>query len=333
MVSGQSINPGRFSLAGAVDLEGVKRRVEAKAKQEAAVRAGSASGDNVAKPVAGGYTIDVNEQSFQSMVQTSVSFPILMLIWSAQDTTAYPMVAMLAQAVDALKGRLQFARIDADESPAIAQALGAQTLPSLYGLIGGRPMPILQGIASDDELQSICDRILPQLIQLAGQSGVSGVAPYVQPSLSQSQQTDDDAQQGIPQSHQKAYELVQQGDYAAAATEYGRLAELDPTDTLAKRERSKALLLGRNVETNVAAVRQAAGDCPEDVQAQLAVADVDMIDGHCEDAFARLLDFIASGHADDVAVVRDRLLEYFAMLPSDDERLKRARRRLAALLF
>ena len=31
----QGMNPGGFSLAGAVDLEGVKRRVEAQAKQAA----------------------------------------------------------------------------------------------------------------------------------------------------------------------------------------------------------------------------------------------------------------------------------------------------------
>ena len=48
MVNGQSqgMNPGGFSLAGAVDLEGVKRRVEAQAKQAAKAGAGSNAGSS-----------------------------------------------------------------------------------------------------------------------------------------------------------------------------------------------------------------------------------------------------------------------------------------------
>ena len=122
------------------------------------------------------------------------------------------------------------------------------------------------------------------------------------------------------------------GDYALAAREYEKVLQDNPNDSLASRERAKALLLSRNTNTNVEAVRKAAGDNPGDVSAQLAVADVDMIDGHIDDAFGRLLDFLAS-HKDCAEVIKDRMLEYFAMLPAGDERLNRARRRLAILLY
>ena len=69
------------------------------------------------------------------------------------------------------------------------------------------------------------------------------------------------------------------------------------------------------------------------VEAQLAVADVDMIGGQIEDAFSRLLDYLADGHTDQVEPVRERLLEYFMIPEATDERVKRARRRLATLMY
>ena len=81
------------------------------------------------------------------------------------------------------------------------------------------------------------------------------------------------------------------------------------------------------------AVRAAAAEHPDDVDAQLAVADIDMIGGQIEDAFGRLLDYLAAGHRDQIEPVRKRLLEYFAIPEPGDERLKRARRRLATLMY
>ncbi|EPI60511.1 hypothetical protein HMPREF1579_00427 [Gardnerella vaginalis JCP8066] len=339
MVDSQSMgmNPGGFSLAGAVDLEGVKRKAEALAKREAAEKSGKPQSKI---PLAGGYVIDVNDQTFQAMVQTSVSFPIILLVWQKSDETSYDLAQKLADSVSALDGRMQLARIDADESPSIAQALRAQQLPAVYGLVGGRPMPICQGLPSEDELNQICSAILLQLVKVAEKSGVAGTAPYVDSADSgvgdNATDSGDSADSGdsssIPPEHKIAHDAAMNGDYALAAREYEKVLQDNPNDSLASRERAKALLLSRNTNTNVEAVRKAAGDNPGDVSAQLAVADVDMIDGHIDDAFGRLLDFLAS-HKDCAEVVKDRMLEYFAMLPAGDERLNRARRRLAILLY
>lgn len=339
MVDSQSmgINPGGFSLAGAVDLEGVKRKAEALAKREAAEKSGKPQSK---MPLSGGYVIDVNDQTFQAMVQTSVSFPIILLVWQKSDETSYDLAQKLADSVSALDGRMQLARIDADESPSIAQALRAQQLPAVYGLVGGRPMPICQGLPSEDELNQICSAILPQLVKVAEKSGVAGTAPYVDSADSgvddNSADSGDLADSGdsssIPPEHKIAHDAAMNGDYALAAREYEKVLQDNPNDSLASRERAKALLLSRNTNTNVEAVRKAAGDNPGDASAQLAVADVDMIDGHIDDAFGRLLDFLAS-HKDCAEVIKNRMLEYFAMLPAGDERLNRARRRLAILLY
>ena len=172
--------------------------------------------------------------------------------------------------------------------------------------------------------------VVPKLIAAAQQAGVTGTAPY-------SGDPDSDAansasagsvQDQVPPEHQEAYMLAQQGDYAGAAAAYEKVLEADPNDTRAARERAKALLLARSANADVRVVRAAAADKPDDVDAQLAVADIDMIGGQIQDAFDRLLDFVA-----DIEPVRQRLLEYFTIPEPTDERLKRARRRLATLMY
>ena len=313
----RQFNPG-VSLAGAVDLEALKHQVTAEPGQ-----AGGA-------PAAGGYVIDTTENTFQAMVQTSATFPILLLLWLPTDDRLFPMAKALGDAVNAMNGQLQLSRIDVASFPAVAQAFGVQGAPALFALINGRPMPLLQGVPSDQEMQQIVDEVLPKIVQVAQQAGVTGTAPYSgDPDAEQTPSPE----QTVPPEHDQAHRLAMEGDYAGAAAAYDKVLEADPNDALAARERAKALLLARSADADVREVRAAAADHPEDVDAQMAVADIDMIGGQIQDAFDRLLDYLAAGHRDQMETVRVRLLEYFAIPDPSDERLKRARRRLATLLY
>ena len=313
----RQFNPG-VSLAGAVDLEALKHQVTAEPGQ-----AGGA-------PAAGGYVIDTTENTFQAMVQTSATFPILLLLWLPTDDRLFPMAKALGDAVNAMNGQLQLSRIDVASFPAVAQAFGVQGAPALFALINGRPMPLLQGLPSDQEMQQIVDEVLPKIVQVAQQAGVTGTAPYSgDPDAEQTPSPE----QTVPPEHEQAHRLAMEGDYAGAAAAYSTVLEADPNDALAARERAKALLLARSADADVREVRAAAADHPEDVDAQMAVADIDMIGGQVQDAFDRLLDYLAAGHRDQMETVRVRLLEYFAIPDPSDERLKRARRRLATLLY
>ena len=323
MADQQQFNPG-VSLAGAVDLEALKHQVKAEPGQ-----AGGA-------PAAGGYVIDTTENTFQAMVQTSATFPILLLLWVPTDDRLFSMARALGDAVNGLNGQIQLSRIDIATNPSIAQALQVQGAPALFALIAGRPMPLLQGLPGDDELKQLTDEVIPKIIQAAAQSGVNGTAPYSgdpdSDAAASTGATGADTEQ-VPPEHAEAHRLAEEGDYAGAAAEYARVMESDPSDALAAREHAKALLLARSGSADVREVRAAAAAAPDDVEAQLAVADIDMIGGQIQDAFDRLLDFLAAGHKGDLEAVRQRLLEYFTIPEPTDPRLARARRRLATLMY
>ncbi|KFF30580.1 tetratricopeptide repeat protein [Bifidobacterium bombi] len=313
------MRPG-VSLAGAVDLSSLKHQVKAEPGQ-----AGGA-------PAAGGYVIDVTASTFQAVLQTSTTYPVLLLLWVATDDRLIAMARRLGDAVNSMDGKMQLARVDIAQNPTVAQTLQVQGAPALFALIGGQLMPIAQGLPSDDEMTQIVDVLLPKVVEIAQQSGVAGSAPYSgDPDVGAGDVPAVDAQ--VPLAHRQAHELAVNGDYAAAAKAYEDVLRSDPGDVLAARERAKALLLERSANADVRKVRDEAAARPDDVDAQLAVADVDMIGGQIGDAFGRLLDFLAAGHGGDIEPVRLRLLEYFAIPEPDDERLKSARRRLATLMY
>ena len=226
MADQPKFNPG-VSLAGAVDLEALAHQVKAEPGQ-----AGGA-------PAAGGYVIDTTESTFQAMVTTSATFPILLLLWIPTDDRLFPMARALADAVNAMNGQIQLSRIDINENPSIAQALQVQGAPALFALIGGRPMPLLQGLPSDDELTQIKEQVLPKIVAMAQQAGVTGTAPYSgDPSAAGADGADGAGAAAavvVPPEHQEAHQLAQAGDYAGAAAAYGRVLESDPNDALAAR--------------------------------------------------------------------------------------------------
>jgi putative thioredoxin len=80
-------------------------------------------------------------------------------------------------------------------------------------------------------------------------------------------------------------------------------------------------------------IRSAAASGPDNVEAQLAVADLDVSGGHLDDAFDRLLSLFPTLDADGKNAVRTRLLEFFEIAGAEDPRVVAARRRLTGLLY
>ncbi|MEE1324274.1 MAG: tetratricopeptide repeat protein [Bifidobacteriaceae bacterium] len=318
--SQQSFHPG-ISMSGAVDLSSIQHQVAAQ------------PGEKGGAPAAGGYVIDVTTNTFNAVVQTSTTYPVLLLLWIPDDDRLFPYAQSLADAVDRQNGAIQLARINIQQSPEIAQALRVRGVPVLYALIAGNPIPLFEGVPQPDEMKQLDEQVIPKIIESAHQAGVNGTAPRTDPVNGvDAQQTSEPSEPEIPPEHHQARDLAMQGDYAAAAREYHRLCETNPQDTLASREEAKALLLARSGSVDVRVVRQAGADKPDDEDTQLAVADIDMIGGQVEDAFSRLLDF-ASGHPASLDAVRRRLLEYFRICGESDPRVKHARRSLAALMY
>jgi len=81
------------------------------------------------------------------------------------------------------------------------------------------------------------------------------------------------------------------------------------------------------------AARSAAARTPDNVEAQTLVADLDLLGGHVDDAFDRLVDLVRRTAGDDRDRARNHLLGLFAAVGNEDPRVLKGRAKLASALF
>lgn len=301
-----------FSRPGAIDLSALASSSPAPA--------GGSSG------AASAYAVDVTEQTFQTVaLEASMQHVVVLALWSPRAPQSRDFVDVVGRAVDALQGRALLCRVDADASPAIAQALQAQGVPLVVGLVKGQPVPLFQGTADEAEVRQYLD----QLVEVAVQNGLSGRVS------AQAQEPSEDAndEPEVDPRFAAADAAFASGDTAAAVAEYERLKLQHPGDAEVAERLAGVKLFDRTKDADLQAARAAAADRPHDVDAQLLVADLDVSGGHVEDGFARLVELVRGTQGDDRDRIRERLLELFVVVGSNDPRVADARRALASALF
>ncbi|GGI47259.1 putative thioredoxin [Agromyces flavus] len=309
------------NLRGAVDLSGLVHREERRAQDGANGGAGRG-------PVPGGVVVATDDQGFGQVLELSRSIPVVVALWASWSEQSVQLVETLERLVRARDGRLVLAAADADASPQLVQALQARAIPTLVALVGGQPVPLFEGGQPDDVIEQVFD----QLLEIAARHGVDGRVPGAD-GAEESDEPEEPVEEPLPPLHQEAFDAISRGDYVAAASAYRTAIAQDPRDDLAVAGLAQANLLGRLQGKTLDEIRNRAASAPDDIDAQLDVADLDLSGGHVEDAFARLLELFPKLDAVGKNTVRERLLELFQVVGVEDPRVSAARQRLAMLLY
>lgn len=130
-----------------------------------------------------------------------------------------------------------------------------------------------------------------------------------------------------------AVQALDANDFAGAVQAYKNVLSDDPANTEAKLGLAQAELLSRVRDMDPQQVRNDAAEKPGDVAAQIAAADLDLVGGHVEDAFGRLVETVRRNFGDERDAARLRLLELFEVIGPEDPRVVAARTALARVLF
>jgi putative thioredoxin len=275
--------------------------------------------------------LDGSDANFADVLELSQRVPVLVDLYAdwAEQSTA--MSAVLKSVVAGLRGRLVLVRVAVESNPQLAQAFQAQSVPTVAAVIAGQPVPLFAGAIAEEQLLDI----LEQLLQLAAQNGVTGsaVAADAEAGAPADEAAEAAPEEPLPPHHAEAYEAIERGDYPAAIGFYKTAIAQDPRDQLAVAGLAQVSLLHRLAGKSLEQIRSAAAAGPQDLDAQLDVADLDLSGGHVADAFDRLLTLFPTLDADGKNRVRERMLELFEVVGSDDPRVNAARARLAALLY
>jgi putative thioredoxin len=300
-------------IRGAVDLSALVQRPQHEQGQR------PANGDRI--------VFETDDAAFGSTLELSRTVPVVVVLWASWSEQSSELVATLERLVRARDGRLVLAVADADRSPQLVQAFQAQAIPTVVAVVAGQPVPLFAGVQPDEVIGQVFD----QLLELGAQHGVSG---RVEPGDAEAaEQPAEPVEEPLPPLHQEAYDAIERGDFEAAASAYRTAIAQDPRDTLAVAGLAQANLLWRLQGKTLDEIRNTAASAPDDVDAQLDVADLDLSGGHVEDAFDRLLTLFPKLDADGRKRVRERLVEFFEVVGTEDPRVVAARRRLTNLLY
>ncbi|QFG67850.1 tetratricopeptide repeat protein [Ornithinimicrobium pratense] len=325
------------ALRGAVDLSGLGARPRGGTQQppSAASAQGSGPAETGAVPGRQGALVTMDDSSFESVVTASLTAPVVLVLWSPQAPESAQHLRELVDAARSSGGRFQVAAADLAASPGIMQALTpllqqafgqVSSLPVVIGLLGGQPMPFYVGVQPMAQV----DQLLTKFLEAAVANGVTG---RVEVGAADAP-VDEAGEEGeLPPLHQAAYDAIDRGDWAAAITAYEQALEQDPSDEMARLGLGQVRLLERTSTLDLAAVRARAAADPTDVSAQIEAADVDVVGGHVEDGFARLVDTVRRTSDKDRDAARTHLLSLFEVVGPQDPRVQKARSALMSALF
>jgi len=319
-----------FSRPGAIDLSGLKRPAPGGGQPPAGGR--PADPTAAGAPPAGGarssYALDITEENLQTVLDASVTAPIVLVFFSpTRSPESAAMADDVATATDEYDGRFLAGLVDIDAAPAIAQALQIPQVPLVMVILDGRPaaQPI-PGVLSLDEIRTL-------LNQLAQGLTAQGITGRHQPLHVGVPEGEEGGEELLDPRYAAAQQALENNDIDRAVEEYQRLVDANPADTEAAAGLAMARVLQRTEGVDLDTARQAAAASPDDVAAQSLVADLDLLGGRVDDAFARMVDLVRRTSGDERNQAREHLIGLFAAVGNDDPRVLRGRQNLASALF
>ncbi|WBB54794.1 tetratricopeptide repeat protein [Verrucosispora sp. WMMD573] len=290
---------------GAVDLSAL--RTPAPSSTPAPVQAGPPAG--APGGAVGGVTVvDVTEATFQSEVlERSLTTPVVVDFWAEWCEPCKQLSPVLERLAVEGGGAWVLAKVDVDANPRLAQMFRVQGIPMVYAVVGGQPVDAFSGVVPEAQLR--------QWLQAVLKAGGVSVAEPEDPRLNEA----DDA--------------LMSGDLDAAEQAYRKILAETPADAAAEAGLAQVGLARRVAGADPQAALTAAAADPDDVDAQLLAADIEVLSGLADQAYQRLVGLVRRTAGDDREKVRQHLIGLFTIAGPEDPAVASARRSLASALF
>jgi len=272
---------------------------------------------------------DVTDADFPAAgIERSHPVPVLLACWAPWCGPCRSLTPVLEKLAAAYEGRFVLAKLDSDQNPQMAAALGLRSIPHVILFQGGRPVDQFQGALPEGQVRAFLDN-------------------WLQPA-SPAEQLREQAQTAEPAEARRLLReaLALDPDNPALLTDLAeRTADSDPAGAreLVERipeplrdERQQALLarlaFAELVPEGDAQALQARIEAnPRDHDARHDLAAILAHRGDFESAFDQLLETVLRDKAEARERARARMVEWFQLCP-DPALVDKARRRLSMYL-
>ncbi|HEV3364329.1 MAG TPA: tetratricopeptide repeat protein [Acidimicrobiia bacterium] len=246
-----------------------------------------------------GFIIDVSEATFtRDVIERSREVPVVVDFWAGWCAPCRALGPVLERLAEEAGGSWVLAKLDVDANPRLAGAFQVQSIPAVRAFKDGQEVAEFTGALPEPAVRQWLTQLGPSPADIACKEGAA---------LEAAGRFDEAAER-----YRQA--LAEAPGHAEAATALNRVelaqraAGLDRSD------------LEHRAETG-------------DIDAVLALADLEAQAGDFDAAFGRLVDALRRTTGDDRERIRQRLVALLDVPPPDDPRVSAARRAMASALF
>ncbi|HEY9376784.1 MAG TPA: thioredoxin domain-containing protein, partial [Jiangellaceae bacterium] len=202
-----------FMRPGAVDLSGL------------AARSPAAAAPDGNGAVVSDLVIDVTDATFEAKVlQPSLTVPVVIDLWAEWCGPCKQLSPILEKLAREYDGRMLLAKVDVDANPQLSTAFQVQSIPSVFAVVKGQPVPLFQGAIPEPQVRQVLD----QLLEVAATNGVSGRLQVAATNGG------DGGESAAEPAHDPRYDAaadaLEKGDFAAAADAYRSMLAESPAD-------------------------------------------------------------------------------------------------------
>jgi len=284
---------------------------------------------------------DGTEATFMAdVIEASAEVPVIVDFWAPWCGPCKTLTPALEKAVTEAKGKVRLVKIDVDQNQRIAAQMRVQSIPAVFGFVGGQPVDGFMGAQPPAQIKAFVDRLiamsggnagLEEAIGAAEEMLAEGAAADAAQTFAAILQEDEGnvaALSGLARSY-----------LALGDTERAKgVLELTPKG----KENDPAIATARaQIELAEASARAGeAGDLeaalernPNDHQARYDLAMAQIGKGDSESAIDTLLDLFRRDREWNDAAAKTQLFKLFDSLGPKSEAAQKGRRRLSSMIF